>query len=177
MKLILIVVAGALAIAAGARLAIPMVPVPTTGQTLAVVIVGLLAGPRLGAASAVLYLVMVLAGLPVLASGERLAGAAFLQSATAGYVVGFIPAAAVVGVIGWRRGFVLACLAAVAGHAVVLACGVPLLALKIGWGAAVTHGLLPFLLGALAKSVVGAGIVTGIRAMRRDAQVDERRPG
>lgn len=161
------IVAGAALIAAGAQLVIPMVPVPTTGQTLAVVMVGLWAGPWLGALAAVLYLGLVLAGLPVLAGGEKLPGLALFQSMTWGYVVGFIPATALVGRLGRGKPFLLACLAAVAGHAIVLACGVPVLALKIGWAGAVTHGLLPFLYGALAKSVIGAAAAKGLSAIFR----------
>jgi len=155
---VLVAVACAAAITAGAHLSIPMVPVPTTGQTLAVALAGLFAGPRLAAAGAGLYLLMVLLGLPVLAGGERLGGAAFFQSLTAGYVIGFIPAAFIIGWLGRRGAFLWPLLAGLAGHAAVFAFGVPVLAITLGWGDAIAHGLLPFLPGAVAKSAVAAGV-------------------
>ena len=91
------VLLGALAIAVGAQISVPMIPVPTTLQTLAVLAVGLMGGPRVGVASALLYLCLVVAGLPVLSSAQRYGGMAFLEFAAAGYVIGFVPAAAVAG--------------------------------------------------------------------------------
>ncbi len=156
---VLLVGGGALAIALGAQISIPMVPVPTTLQTLAVVAVGLLGGPRAGVGAASLYLLLAVLGLPVLAEGARHGGWAFVELESAGYVVGFIPGAALAGWLGHGRSLARAAAAGVAAHAVVLAIGVSVLAVHIGVGPAVAYGLTPFLVGALVKGVGAAGLV------------------
>jgi len=154
---------GALAIALGAQISIPMVPVPTTLQTLAVVAVGLLGGPRAGAGAAGLYLLLAVLGLPVLAEGARHGGWAFVELTSAGYVVGFVPGAALAGWLGHRRSLARAAAAGVAAHAVVLAIGVSVLAAHIGPGAAIEYGLLPFLVGAVVKGIGAAALVAATR--------------
>jgi biotin transport system substrate-specific component len=156
---------GALAIATGAQVSVPMVPVPMTLQTLAVVGVGLLGGARVGAGAAALYLGLVLVGLPVLSDGRAAGGAAFLDLASAGYVVGFVPAGAVAGLAHRRRpGWLLA--GGLVAHGVVLAVGVPVLATWIGGAEALDKGLWPFLPGAVVKSVVAAGAAAGWQRWR-----------
>ena len=119
---------GAAAVAAGAQISDPTVPVPTTLQTLAVVTVALLRGPWIGAGAAALYLGLVLLDLPVLSGGR--AHGDLLALPSAGYVVGFLPGAAVTGAIGRRAaGIVGWTSAALTGHATVLAIGVPTLAM------------------------------------------------
>ncbi len=150
-----IVLLGALAIAAGAQVTVPMVPVPMTLQTLGVIAVGLLAGPWRGAAAAAIYLLMVLGGLPVLSDGGVHGGLDFFAQPTAGYVVGFIPGAAVAGWLGAReRWWLLG--AGVAGHAVVLLLGVAVLSRFLGVEAAIDKGCTPFLAGAVVKSAAAA---------------------
>ena len=160
---LLFVLGGALAIAVGARISVPMVPVPTTLQTLAVVGIGLLGGARVGAGAAALYLILAISGLPVLSDGESHGGWAFLELKSAGYVVGFVPGAAVAGWLGHRSSLGRAVVAGLAAHAVVLLLGVAVLALHIGIAGAVEHGLLPFLVGAVVKGVGAALGAWGLR--------------
>lgn len=152
------VLLGAIAIAIGARVTFPMVPVPMTLQTLAVLSAGLLMGPRRGALAALVYLGLVVGGLPVLAEGERAAGLAFLELKSAGYVVGFIPGAWVAGQVGagrdWRKGIA----AGLLGHLAILLCGGTVLALWIGPVPALQYGVTPFLPGAVVKSLLAAGV-------------------
>lgn len=155
---------GAGAIVVGAWTTVPMVPVPMTLQTLAVLLAGLLLGPQRGAGAAFAYLLLVLLGLPVLADGARAPGTAFLELKSAGYVVGFIPGAWVAGRLARHRVRLSAWIGAgVAGHLVVLACGVPVLAAWIGWSPALRYGLLPFLPGAALKSVLAGGLAWPLR--------------
>lgn len=156
-----------LLIAAGAQVTVPMVPVPMTLQTLAVLAAGLLLGPGRGALAAWGYLALVLLGLPVLADGASAPGADFLVLRSAGYVVGFVPGAWVAGRLGAGRGGARAVGAGLAGHAVVLTLGVSVLARSLGLQAAVEHGLVPFLPGAVVKSLVAAGLAWGLSAGRR----------
>ena len=76
-------------------IAVPGLPVPVTLQTFAVVLAGLALGPARGAAAVALYLVIGLAGLPVFAGGA--AGLAVLAKPSAGYLLAFVPAAALAG--------------------------------------------------------------------------------
>ena len=140
-----------------------MHPVPMTLQTLALVGFGLCVRPWHATAAATLYWLLVLAGLPVLSGGGSLADTSFLELKTAGYVLGFMPAAYLVSVLGHGRDLARRLVAGLAGHAVVLALGVSVLAYWLGLQAALTHGLWPFLLGAGLKSLVAAVLVGGFR--------------
>ena len=91
-----LVAGGALFTAAMAQLEVPMWPVPITGQTLAVVLVGATLGARRGMLSLLVYAVAGLAGAPFFADLQG--GLQALALPSFGYVIGFIPAA---GVIGW----------------------------------------------------------------------------
>ena len=77
-----LVLAGSVLIAISAQISVPMFPVPMTLQTLAVILVGLTLGARMGAASVLAYLAEGAAGLPVFANGG--AGAVHLMGPTAG---------------------------------------------------------------------------------------------
>jgi len=153
------VLVGALLIAVGAQVSVPMVPVPTTLQTLALLVVAFLVGPRLAMAVAGLYLALVLLDLPFLSSAQQQGGWAFTRFLAAGYVVGFIPAAGVAGWLGRRGGLGRLLVAGLVAHAIVFAFGVPVLAYWLDWSTALANGLLPFLPGAFAKSLVAAGLV------------------
>jgi biotin transport system substrate-specific component len=155
---------GAVAVAVAAWIEVPMVPVPMTMQTYAVLVTGALLGWRLGAAAMIVYLAAAAIGLPVLSGGSS--GLDRLIGATAGYLAGFVVAAAVVGWLaerGWTGAGVARCAAAMAlGHAVVLGLGVTWLAAHIGWSQALAAGLTPFILGAIVKSVLAAVTVMAI---------------
>ena len=163
----------ALLTAAAAKIHVPMIPVPMTMQTAAVLLAGLMLGPIAGAASQMLYLGMGLAGLPVFAG--PLAGIVYLFGPTGGYLLGFIPAAAAAGWIAGPRGqrrLGMVVLGAAAGTAVIFALGVSWLAAvqRLGWQAALTAGLIPFWLGAVAKLamvVAAARLVDARRPARR----------
>ena len=85
-----------------ARLSVPFYPVPLTMQTLAVLLVGGLLGPMLGASAVASYLAIGAMGAPVFASG--LGGFAIFAGPTGGYLVGFLPAAFLMGLaVRWAR--------------------------------------------------------------------------
>ena len=93
-----LVLGASLLIALAAQVAIPLPfsPVPVTGQTYAVLVVGAALGSRLGALSVALYVAEGVLGLPVFAPGGA-PGIARLLGPTGGYLVGFVGAAFVVG--------------------------------------------------------------------------------
>lgn len=165
----LLALGGSLAIAASAQIQVPIQPVPMTMQSLVVLLVGAAYGPRLGAATVLLYLAEGLLGLPVFA-GLR-AGPAVLAGPTGGFLLGFVPAAALAGWLAargwgddaWRGGAML-----LAGHAVLLALGVAWLAALIGVDHAVAAGLMPFLPDTAVKVALGAALLAALRAARRD---------
>ena len=160
-------------IAVSAQISVPFYPVPMTLQTLAVLLVGGLMGSRLGVAAVGSYLLLGLAGAPVFHNG--LGGLAVLCGPTGGYLLGFVPAAFLMGLAS-RSGRSLpqgriggiAKVAMLAGgviiaEAAIYACGLPWLAVFTGkdMGAAVAAGLVPFLLGDLVKGFVAVMVIGG----------------
>jgi biotin transport system substrate-specific component len=164
-----LMVAGALFIALTAQLVIPLDPVPITGQTLGVLLVGGALGSKRGGFSTLLYVVMGFF-LPVYAGHAQgiahIIGSTdghLVLGATGGYLVGFVFVGALVGrlaELGWDRNFVGAVAAFVVGNLVIYAIGVPWLMLAAGLNinAAVAGGLSPFLLGDLLKILVAAAL-------------------
>jgi biotin transport system substrate-specific component len=158
-----LVVAGAALTALLAQVAVhvPGSPVPVTGQTLAVGLVGATLGARRGAASLLLY---VLAGLvlPIYADGSS--GWDTVWSASGGYLVGFVIAAAVIGrlaELGGDRRVATAALAFVVGQLIVFVPGV--IGLKLAanqdWGWTIHNGFSIFIVGGLIKAAVGAAVM------------------
>lgn len=140
--------AGSLLVAlfAQIRIPLPFTPVPITGQTFAVLLVGAALGARRGAASLVLYLLGGTLGLPVFAGGA--AGLSRLLGPTGGYLVGFLPAALLVGHLAERgldRHWLSALPLFIGGQAIIYLTGVAWLATFLGWGQALMGGLWPFL--------------------------------
>ena len=146
---------------------LPGTAVPVSLQTLMVLLSGLLLGPALGAAAQTAYLMAGAAGLPVFAAGL---GVPYLFGPTGGYLLAFPAAAAVAGAIATRarggagvRVAVLA-LAGVLATLTVYAGGTAQLTLLTGDAAgALRMGVLPFLIGDLAKLAIAVVIALWIR--------------
>jgi biotin transport system substrate-specific component len=143
-----------------ARVTIPLsfTPVPITLQVLAVLLAGLVLGPTAGAASQLTYLAAIAAGLPLDASALGLAA---LTGPTAGYLIGFAPAAFVTGwladKLSARRASRFA--APLAGTAVIYLVGVAWLAPTVGGvRAAWMLGVAPFVLVDVGKALVAAAV-------------------
>lgn len=155
--------------AVGGLIAIPLpfTPVPITLQIFFTFLAGALLGKYLGALSQMIYLLLGVVGLPVFAKGSSGIGA--LLGPSGGYLVGFIPAAFLVGYLLERREkprFRLIFLAMVVGLLAIYLPGVGWLmwVAKLNLVKALLLGVLPFLPGDAVKIVVGALIVG--RAMR-----------
>ena len=169
-----LVVGGAALTAALAQVAIPLWPVPITGQTLAVLLVGSSLGAARGALSMVLYALVGALGAPIFS--EASSGTGVLFGATGGYIVGFVLAAAFTGWLAqrrWERGLVRGMLAFVAGSAVVFLVGLPWLQVSLGltWPQTLAAGLTPFIVGGVVKAVIAALVLRGAWALvgRADA--------
>ncbi|MAT19040.1 MAG: biotin transporter BioY [Leifsonia sp.] len=164
---VVLVAAGAALTAILAQVSIPMFPVPITGQTLAVLLVGATLGAVRGASSLALYAVLGLVGLPVYApqaDGSHLTGFLALAAPSFGYIVGFVFAAAIVGSLSertWDRKFFKALATFVGGSVVVFAFGLPWLAFVLGANLAQTleWGLYPFIIGGLIKAAIAAALL------------------
>jgi biotin transport system substrate-specific component len=162
----LLVAAGAALIAAAAQVSIPLpfTPVPITGQTFAVLLVGASLGAGLGLASTLLYVLLGIAGAPVYA--HHASGWDVLSGPTGGYLVGCVLAAAVAGRLAeqrWDRRFSSAIGAMITGNVIVYAVGLPWLAHVLGTGLARTLelGLYPFVVGDLLKLYLAAALLPG----------------
>ncbi|MGH2367697.1 MAG: biotin transporter BioY [Chloroflexota bacterium] len=157
--MLLVVATVFLALTAWISIPLPFSPVPISGQTLGVLLIGALYGPWRGALAVVAYLLEGIAGAPVFSLGR--AGLAVVLGPTGGYLVGFVPAAAIAGVLArvgrpaWLRlsGLALATIT-------VYLVGVPWLAVVTGMpaGAAIVNGLIPFLAGDAIKAALAAGV-------------------
>ncbi|NQX33720.1 biotin transporter BioY [Herbiconiux sp. VKM Ac-2851] len=145
-----------------AQIAVPLWPVPITGQTLAVLLVGSTLGALRGMVSLAVYAVLGIAGVPWFS--DAAAGWHVVAGPTGGYIIGFIIAA---GLTGWlaQRSFDRKVLGAVASFAagtlVTFAIGLPWLAASLGLTLSQTleAGLYPFIVGGIVKTLLAAGII------------------
>ena len=159
-----LVVAGAALIALAAQVRIPtgLSPVPITGSTFAVLLVGASLGSLRGITSTGLYVAAGIAGAPVYTGGN--AGWEYFAGATGGYLVGFVLAAAVTGFLaerGWDRRFSSATAAMLAGSVAIYAVGLPWLAAsaQLSFEQTLTQGLALFVVGDLLKLYLAAALL------------------
>lgn len=149
-------------LAAQVSVPVPGSPVPVTGQTFAVLLVGAALGTRRAAASMALYLAAGFGGVPWFAGGAT----GSVHAPTLGYLIGFLFAGAFAGrcaELGADRSPWRTALTMVAGNVVIYAVGVTYLALSLHVSAriAISLGLTPFLLGDALKIALAAGLLPG----------------
>lgn len=159
------IVGGVFFIAALAQIALPVPgsPVPVTGQTLAVYLIGTTYGARLGFATFATYLIAGIAGAPVFAAatGASSYGLARITGATGGYLIGMLVAAVVLGALADRKAdqkFKTSFPALTLGSAIVFAFGLMWLktSLDLTWSATINAGLTPFIFGEFLKIAITA---------------------
>lgn len=153
------------------RIPLPFSPVPITGQTFGVMLAGVLLGPRLGALSMVVYVLMGVAGLPVFSGGT--AGIGVLVGPTGGYLWGCIAGAYVTGLVTADRGPLSVAKASSAtvlgGIVAVYGIGVLQLAIVSGLSLyeALAAGVVPFLLGDAIKAATAAALAVRLQPLVR----------
>jgi biotin transport system substrate-specific component len=149
---------------------LPWTPVPVTGETFAVLLAGSTLGWAAGAASQVLFVLEGLAGLPFYQGAHH--GWSYAHGVVGGYLVGFVLAAALAGLLAERgqdRNLVTSVPAMLAADALIYVTGVPWLAhvLHVGVAQALELGLVPFVIGDLAKlAAVSVALPTAWRLAR-----------
>jgi biotin transport system substrate-specific component len=160
----LLVIAGAgfVAVAAQIEVHLGFTPVPITAQTFAVLLVGTALGSLLGVASLALYVVVGSIGAPVYAGGEG--GWEWIEGATGGYLLGFVVAAGVAGLLAerrWDRRISTAVTALLTGNVLVYVFGLPWLAhvADYGWQETFENGLYPFVVGDLFKLYLAGALL------------------
>ncbi|MEV0171860.1 biotin transporter BioY [Streptomyces sp. NPDC050803] len=156
-----LVVGGAALTGLAAQISVPVPgsPVPVTGQTFAVLLVGMTLGAGRGFLSLALYALAGIAGVPWFADGGS--GAA---APSFGYILGMILASTVVGALARRgadRSVWRTAGAMLLGEAIIYAVGVPYLALSLDWSAsaAIAAGLTPYLFGDALKAALAMGLL------------------
>jgi biotin transport system substrate-specific component len=161
-----LVTGAALLTALLAQVAIPVAgsPVPITGQTLAVVLTAAALGPARGFAGQALYLLLGAVGLPFYSDAGS--GLDVVFGATGGYLVGFLPAAYLIGLAarqGQDRRITRALPLFALGQLVIFAIGVPWLAVvaDLSPAAAIDAGFTPFLVGGLVKAAIAGVALPG----------------
>ena len=139
--------------------------VPITLQTLGVMLAGSLLGWKRGALSVIVFLVLVAAGLPLLAGGRG--GLGVFASPSVGYLIGWIFGAAVIGLLVqsrlprysiWWTGLANV----VGGIGVVYLFGVPVVALFFGKGIAALTAIFVYLPGDIAKVIIATVVAAGV---------------
>jgi len=166
-----LVVIGSLLLAASAQFKIPLYPVPVTGQTLVVLLIGMTYGARLGGVTVAAYLFQGAVGLPVFAGGAF--GIATLFGVTGGYLFGFLAAAVAMGKLaerGMGRTVTSTVIAMLIGNLVIYLMGATWLGSFIGFEKAVAVGVVPFLYGDVAKLIVAAGLMPVAWRLVKSAQ-------
>lgn len=169
----LLVLGGSLFVAAASQVSVPMLPVPMTLQTLAILLVGFAYGSRLGALTLVAYLAEGAMGLPVFANFGNTAS---FFGPTAGFLVGFVGMAWLAGRVSEAgvksvlplalSGIVISALLYIPGVLWAMGADAVLGMDATKWGADTfamiwTYYMSPFLIGDAVKAVLAALIVTG----------------
>ena len=158
-------VAGGSAFVAGAaqvRIDMAFTPVPISGQTFAVLLVGAVLGSRLGLAAMLTYMAEGASGLPVFAGGTS--GPSIISGPTGGYIIGFVFAAFVVGWLaerGFARNPATTAAVMVLGNIVIYVFGVIQLHYFVGWEKVWAFGVRDFIPGDVVKVLLAAGVLPG----------------
>jgi len=154
---------GFIAFLAQISIPVPGSPVPVTGQTLAVLLIGTTYGARLGFITFASYLLAGIAGAPIFAHSATSAnhGIARLTGATGGYLVGMLVASLLLGYLADRKAdqkFITSFPALLLGDLVIFTFGLTWLhaSLDMTWAQTFKAGFTPFILGEALKIAITA---------------------
>lgn len=164
LKRAVLLVLGIAALAIAAKIRVPLWPVPITMQTFAVLTIGAAYGARLGTATVAGYLLVGALGFDVFTSSTaENSGIGYMLGGTGGYLVGFVIAAALLGLLarrGWDRSALGMAGAFLLGEVAIYLPGLlwlgHLYAAEHGWAWVLDAGLWPFLVGEALKLALAA---------------------
>ena len=173
-ELALLIVLGIAVLTLSAKLNIPMWPIPFTMQTFAVLVLGAAYGSRLGLASVAGYIGLGAMGLPFFAMGG---GLIYLTMPTGGYLIGFLPAVYIAGLMsekGLDRRFASAIAGFALAHALIFVFGLAWLTRFINFTEALSVGLYPFIPSAIIKFSAATGVMLLLWRLKKESML--RRP-
>lgn len=162
-----LVVAGIAALAVSAKIMVPMLPVPMSMGTFAVLTIGAAYGARLGLVTIIGYMLVGMLGFDVFAkSTADLNGLTYMMGSTGGYLVGFVLATLALGLLaarGWDRSPVKMAGAMLIGNALIYVPGLLWLGVLYGFDKPIlTWGLTPFLIGDAVKLALAAVLLPAL---------------
>jgi biotin transport system substrate-specific component len=157
----------------GGVIAIPIGPIPVVLANLFVIAAGLILGPGYGSLAVFIYLLLGALGLPVFSGGRG--GLGVFAGPTGGYLVGYLLAAVVAGIIAlipnkFGRMKFLYFFAALAAVIAIYIPGLAVLKanLDLTWNETLAMGLYPFLLGDILKALVAAAAALALNTAKED---------
>lgn len=160
-RMVVTVIAGAALMTLAAKIQVPFWPVPMTLHTLAVMAFAVAFGPRIAVSIFLAYLAAGAVGLPVFSgSPERGIGLAYMVGPTGGYLLGYLVASWLVGVLAAGKGALGRVGAMLTGMLPIYGLGAAWLAVYVPMDQLLAVGVLPFLLGDLVK--IGAVAAIGM---------------
>ncbi len=162
-----LVVSGIAALAVSAKIMVPMLPVPMSMGTFAVLTIGAAYGARLGLVTIIGYMLVGMLGFDVFATSTAdLNGLTYMMGSTGGYLVGFVLATVALGLLaarGWDRSPVKMAGAMLFGNALIYVPGLLWLGVLYGFDKPIlTWGLTPFLMGDAVKLALAAVLLPAL---------------
>ncbi len=169
-RYVVLAVLGTLVLTISAKTQVVQLPVPITLQTLAIFAIAAAFGRKLAVATVLLYLAEGLVGLPVFAG--PVAGPTYMAGGTAGYLVGFVVAAYIIGGAadkGWSKNPFKMAGAIFVADVAIFALGFAWLATIIGPEKAFFGGVVPFVVADLIKIALASSLVAALWQFFRKA--------
>ena len=166
-KQAVLVVLGIAVLAIAAKIKVPMWPVPITMGTFAVLSIGAAYGARLGLVTILGYMIIGALGFDVFAGSSAEAyGLTYMMGGTGGYLLGYVAAVVVLGMLarrGWDKSVMWMALAMLVGNILIYLPGLTWLGMLYGWDKPILQwGLTPFLIGDALKLALAAALLPAI---------------
>ena len=148
LKYSLLAILGSALLVISAKIRIPFYPVPMTMQTFVVVMLGMTLGSKIGTSAVIIYLFEGILGFPVFSnSPEKGIGIIYFTGPTMGYLIGFIFAAYLSGLIKLKYNYFKIFLIIILSISIIYVLGLIWLGNLIGWDKPIFNlGAKPFLL-------------------------------
>ena len=168
-KIMLLALIGSILLIVSAKIKIPFYPVPMTMQTFVVLFLGISFGYKVGVLSVIFYLLEGIMGLPVFSnSPEKGIGLAYFVGPTMGYLIGFIFACFIAGILTYNKNHIINFFKIIISTSVIYMLGVLWLGNLIGWDKPILEfGVYPFLYAELFKILLLTALVGKIIKFRK----------